>query len=92
MMHVSLQDPNPPQACRAALAVAVAPVLSLLAFTLIICDVIAVDLGFTLFAACVAWLVLELHCYQKSMDGDDHSVSSHPAMPEFNAEADNLIA
>lgn len=85
-------DLNPPQARRAALAVAVAPVLSLLAFTLIICDVIAVDLGFTLFAACVAWLVLELHRYQKTMDGDDGSLSSHPVLPEFNAEADSLIA
>jgi hypothetical protein len=92
MMSTSPDDDHSAPAQRAALAVAVAPVLSLVAFTLIISDIIDVDLGFTLFAAAVAWLVLALYRYQKSIDLDDDGVSSHPVLPEFKAEVDSLIA
>ena len=59
--------PNPQ---RAAIAVALAPVLVLLAFTLVIAGVIEAATAFATFAACTAWLVHELHRYQQQMDND----------------------
>jgi hypothetical protein len=91
-MHSSLQPSNSAPARRAAWAVGVAPVVAVMAFALIVCDVIAVDLGFTLFVACIAWLVLELHRYQKSMDEDDNSFTGHPSLPELAGEVDSLHA
>jgi hypothetical protein len=93
----SPSDYNPPHAKRAAIAVAVAPVLALLAFTLIICDLIGVDLGFALFAACTAWVVLEMHGYQKSIDSyHEEYARSHPFLAEVlgdgMADGDSLHA
>jgi hypothetical protein len=86
-------DYHPPHATRAAIAVGVAPVLALLAFTLIICDLIGVDLGFALFAACTAWVVVELHTYQKGIDRyDEEYARSHPFFTEGMTEGDSLQA
>jgi hypothetical protein len=82
-MNTQTHDYNPPHANRAALAVAVAPVVALLAFTLIICDLIGVDLGFALFAACTAWVVVEMHSYQKSIDSyHEEYARSHPFLAD----------
>jgi hypothetical protein len=79
----NLPDYNPPEAKRAAIAVGAAPVLALLAFSLIIGDLIDVGVGFALFAACTAWLVVEMHHYQKSIDryNDDYA-SALPTLTE----------
>jgi hypothetical protein len=82
-MNTLTSDYNPPHATRAAIAVAVAPVVALLAFTLIICDLIGVDLGFALFAGCTAWVVMEMHGYQKSIDSyDEEYARSHPFLAD----------
>ncbi len=79
----NLPDYNPPNAKRAAIAVGVAPVVALLAFTLIIGDLIAVDVGFALFAACTTWVVIEMHRYQKNIDlyNDEYS-SGFPSLQD----------
>jgi hypothetical protein len=79
----NLPDYNPPHAKRAAIAVGVAPVLALLAFSLIIGDLIDVGVGFALFAACTAWVVMEMHQYQKNIDryNDDYA-SGFPTLTE----------
>ncbi len=68
-MNVTLPEYEPPHAQRAAVAVGLAPILVLLAFTLIVGGVIEVDTGFAVFAACTAWVVVEMHQYQKTIDG-----------------------
>ncbi len=79
-MHAPLPDYQPPHAQRAAIAVGLAPILVLLAFTLIVCGLIEVDTGFAVFAACTAWVVVEMNQYQKSIDGyNEDYVSRHLA-------------
>jgi hypothetical protein len=86
-MNTLLPDYDPPHAKRAAIAVGVAPVIVLLAFTLIVCGLIDVDLGFALFAGCTAWVVLEMHRYQKTIDSyHDEYANSHPPGPELMPE------
>jgi hypothetical protein len=90
-MNTPRTDYHPPHATRAAIAVGVAPVVALLAFTLIICDLIAVDIGFALFAACIAWVVVEMHGYQKCIDSyDEEYARSHPFLADGMAEGDSL--
>ena len=52
---------------RAALAVALAPVLVLLALTLVIGDLVEAYLGLGGVALSVAWLVLEMHQVQRAI-------------------------
>jgi hypothetical protein len=86
----NLPDYNPPNAKRAAIAVGVAPVLALVAFSLIIGDLIDVGVGFALFAACTAWVVMEMHQYQKNIDryNDDYS-SALPHLHDALQSHDN---
>lgn len=56
-----------PLSQRAALAVALAPVLVLLALTLVIGDLIEPYLGLAGVLLSVVWLVLEMHQYQRTM-------------------------
>jgi multisubunit Na+/H+ antiporter MnhB subunit len=77
----NLPDYNPPNAKRAAVAVAVAPVLVLLGFSLIIGGLIEADIGFAFFAVCTGWVVLEMHRYQKNIDSyNDQYASSFPTL------------
>jgi multisubunit Na+/H+ antiporter MnhB subunit len=79
----NLPDYNPPNAKRAAIAVAVAPVLMLLGFSLIVGGLIEADTGFAFFAVCTGWVVLELHRYQKNIDSyDDQYASGLPALQD----------
>jgi hypothetical protein len=92
-MNTLQNDYNPPHATRAAIAVAVAPVVALLAFTLIISDLIGVDLGFALFAASTAWVVLEMYGYQKAIDGyHEEYARGHPFSIDDLTESDRLQA
>ncbi len=68
-MHPSLPEYIPPNAQRAALAVGLAPIGVLLAFTLIVSGLIEVDTGFATFLVCTVWVVYEMHQFQKSIDG-----------------------
>jgi hypothetical protein len=68
-MNLLLPEYVPPHAQRAATAVGLAPIVVLLAFTLIVCGLIEVDTGFAVFAACTAWVVYEMHQFQKAIDG-----------------------
>jgi hypothetical protein len=70
-MNMPMPEYRPPQARRAAIAVGLAPILVLVAFTLNIGGLIEVDIGFAVFAACTAWVVVEMHQYQKALDGYD---------------------
>ena len=56
-----------PLSQRATLAVALAPVLVLLALTLVIGDLIEPYLGLCGVLLSVAWLVLEMHQYQRAI-------------------------
>jgi hypothetical protein len=62
-----LSDGEQPLTRRAALAVALAPVLVLLALTLVIGDLIEVYLGLAGVALSIAWLVLEMHQVQRAI-------------------------
>ncbi len=70
-MKLTVPEYAPPHARGAALAVGLAPILVLLAFTLVVGGLIEVDIGFAVFAACTAWIVVEMHQYQKSIDDYD---------------------
>jgi hypothetical protein len=59
---------EPPNTQRTNVAVAAAPVVVLLAFTLLVSRVIAADTAFALFAAATIWVVHEMHDYQKTID------------------------
>ena len=69
--NTSMHAPDPR---RAAIAVAVAPFLVVLAFTLVIAGVVETFTALGVFTACTAWLVYELHRYQQQMDGDAAAV------------------
>jgi hypothetical protein len=76
-MHHPLPEYVPPHAQRAALAVGVAPIGVLLAFTLIVSGLVEVDTGFAVFVACTAWVVYEMHQYQQAIDGYNQSFVDH---------------
>ena len=67
-MNAPLPDYDPPSAQRAAVAAGLAPLLVLLAFTLIVTGLMQVDTGLAVFAACTVWVVYELHQYQGQID------------------------
>ncbi|MBL8308559.1 MAG: hypothetical protein JNM33_17830 [Rubrivivax sp.] len=61
-------SPEAIQAQRASVAVGVAPLLVLLAFTAVVSGLIDPDLGVAIFAACTAWVVYEMYRYQDRLD------------------------
>jgi multisubunit Na+/H+ antiporter MnhB subunit len=66
---------------RASIAVGLAPIFVLLAFLLVIGGVIEPDTGFAIFVACTAWVVYEMHAYQKQIarhDDDDEAAGPLP--------------
>ncbi len=80
-------DPCRAQARRAAVAVGLAPILVLVAFTLIVGGWIDADTGFAVFVACTAWVVYEMHRWQRSADDmaaqvvGDSAAADAPAPP-----------
>lgn len=68
-MNATLPAYEPPNTQRANLAVAAAPIVVLLTFTLLVSRVIAADTAFALFAAATIWVVHEMHEYQRTIDG-----------------------
>jgi hypothetical protein len=50
------------------MAAAVAPLLVLLTFTLIVIGAIQADTGFAAFASSTVWVVYEMHDFQKHID------------------------
>jgi hypothetical protein len=62
-----LESADQPLSQRATLAVALAPVLVLLALTLVIGDLIEPYLGLCGVLLSVAWLVLEMHQVQRTI-------------------------
>ena len=56
------------QAQRASVAVGIAPLLVLLAFTAVVSGLIEPDTGVAIFAACTAWVVYEMYRYQDRLD------------------------
>lgn len=65
---MNLPEYHPPSAQRANVAVGLAPILVLLAFTLIVTRLIDPDTGFAIFAACTVWVGYEMHAYQGDID------------------------
>ncbi len=61
------------QAQRASVAVGVAPLLVLLAFTAVVSGLIEPDTGVAVFAACTAWVVYEMYRYQDRLDAADEA-------------------
>ncbi len=64
-------SPEAAQAQRASIAVGVAPLLVLLAFTAVIGGLIDPDIGVAVFVACTAWVVYEMYRYQDRLDSSD---------------------
>jgi hypothetical protein len=60
--------PEALQAQRASIAVGLAPLLVLLAFTAVVSGLIEPDIGVAVFAACTAWVVYEMYRYQDRLD------------------------
>jgi hypothetical protein len=60
---------DPPESQRTCLAVALAPLLVLLAFTAVVTRLIDADTGLAILAASGVWVVHEMHGYQKTIDG-----------------------
>jgi len=74
MKHVASPErltPEQVQAQRASIAVGLAPLLVLLAFTAVVSGLIEPDIGVAVFAACTAWVVYEMYRYQDRLDGPD---------------------
>lgn len=68
------ESPESLQSRRASVAVGLAPVLVLLAFTAVVCGWIEPDIGLAIFAACTAWVVIEMYRYQDSLDPGDEVI------------------
>ncbi len=64
-------SPEAIQAQRASVAVGLAPMLVLLAFTAVVGGLIEPDTGVAVFAACTAWVVYEMYRYQDRLDAAD---------------------
>jgi hypothetical protein len=65
--------PETVQAQRAAIAVGLAPLLVLLAFTAVVIGFIEPDIGVAIFAACTAWVVYEMYRYQDSIESSEEA-------------------
>lgn len=72
-----------PLSQRAALAVALAPVGVLLALTLVIGDLVEPFVGLTGVLISVAWLVLEMHAYQRAIGRAEHQQQEEAASSAF---------
>ncbi len=59
---------EPPDHRRAVLAVGLAPLGVLLAFTGIVMGGVAVDIGLAVLLACTFWVAHEMHAYQRAVD------------------------
>jgi len=71
--------PEALQAQRASIAVGLAPLLVLLAFTAVVSGLIEPDTGVAVFAACTAWVVYEMYRYQDRLDGEaERDVTAGP--------------
>ena len=71
--------PEALQAQRASIAVGLAPLLVLLAFTAVVSGFIEPDTGVAVFAACTAWVVYEMYRYQDRLDGEaERDVTAGP--------------
>ena len=66
---MTLPDYCPPESPRTCLAVALAPLLVLLAFTAVVTRLIDPDTGLATLAACGIWVAHEMHDFQKTIDG-----------------------
>ena len=60
---------TPPMTLSASVAAGIAPLAVLLAFVLIVTQVIDVDTGLAIFAACALWVAAEMHGYQGTLEG-----------------------
>jgi hypothetical protein len=70
--------PEALQAQRASVAVGIAPLLVLLAFTAVVSGLIEPDTGVAIFAACTAWVVYEMYRYQDRLDPVDEAAEPTP--------------
>jgi len=59
------------QAQRASVAVGLAPLFILLAFTAVVIGLIEPDTALAVFVACTAWVVYEMFRYQDTLGQDD---------------------
>jgi hypothetical protein len=59
---------RPPNQQRAGLAAGLAPILVLLAFTVVVMRWMDPETGLAVFAACTVWVVHEMHSFQRSTD------------------------
>jgi hypothetical protein len=59
----------PPESARTCLAVAMAPLAVLLAFTAVVTRLIDADTGLAILAACGVWVIHEMHDFQRTIDG-----------------------
>ncbi|MBL8352062.1 MAG: hypothetical protein JNL87_17335 [Burkholderiaceae bacterium] len=66
---MSLPAYLPPESNRTQLAVALAPLLVLAAFTAVVTRLIDPDTALVWLAACAVWVVHEMHEFQKTIDG-----------------------
>ncbi len=66
---MTLPDYHPPESPRTCLAVALAPLLVLLAFTAVVTRLIDPDTGLATLAAAGIWVAHEMHDFQKTIDG-----------------------
>ena len=76
MNHTSSPEamtPEAVQAQRAAIAVGLAPLLVLLAFTAVVIGFIEPDIGVAVFAACTAWVVYEMYRYQDRIESAEEA-------------------
>jgi hypothetical protein len=84
----TLPDYAPPLMQRTHLAVAMAPMIVLLTFTLIVVKLVDSDTGFAIFAACTIWIVHEMTDYQRRIDAyNEGYVQSHLAWRSSEALA-----
>lgn len=71
---------TPPQSQRTLLAVSLAPLLVLLAFTAVVTRLMDVDTALALLMACSIWVVHEMHVYQVAVDGYNADYVRHHLM------------
>lgn len=65
---MKLPEYAPPSALSAFVAVAVAPLLVLLAFALVVVQTVDSDTGLAALTACTLWILAEMHGYQRHLD------------------------
>jgi hypothetical protein len=64
-----LPDYTPPPALHASVAAGLAPLGVLLSFVLVVERLIALDTALAALAGCTVWVAVELHRYQRALDG-----------------------